>query len=1323
MKARVPAAGRSRVFGDRFRIEEESGSGGMGTIYRAVDLTTNYKVALKVLHKNGGPSSERFNQEAALLAELDHPAIVHYVHHGVTSAGEHFLAMEWLEGETLEDRLMQGPVRVLDAARLSRRVLDALEVAHRKGVVHRDIKPANLFLPVGELTQVKVLDFGIARKIFEPKRITVTGSTLGTPMYMSPEQARGLPNIDARSDIFSLGCVLFECLTGQPPFTGENSVAVLAKICLDVLDVRGRCRGVPAPFLALLERMLEKDTSRRPRNAADLATEFGRVIDDLVAAGYGNQQQPPPNPRTPTPVGVSDDQKVLSAILVSRPRPLTPAALPEQKRDGTWDMPSDGEGTTGEVDVFDENGFVRVKKLLEPFGAKVERFLGGSMVITLAGRGQLGEQASHAARCALRLKSALPMAALALSTARSESGKGLTLGQVVDWAARVLAGEQPGSISVEKSTADLLEARFEVKGEGQDGAKRYLLFEKGPKEGPRTLLGKTMPCVGREHELADLEALYDECMEKSAARAVLVTAPSGAGKSRLRREFLDRLQRRGEGFEYLVGRGEVSCPGTPFGLLAPGLRAVAGILGGEPPEVQQKRLFAHVSRYARPEAEDRMAAFLGEMAGIPFPDADLPELRAARQDPRLMADQMLSAWLDWLEAECRSRPVMLVLEDMHWGDTVSLRFLDAALRALGGKRFFVLALARPDVDQRFPGLWAGRGAKRMELPPLTSKACQRLVHEVLDNVTGEKAAWIVERTQGNPFFLEEILRAVQAGADLKRGIPDSPIALAGKRMDGLGPDAVRVAQAASVFGETFRVAALKAILGGDPVAIDVALDKLAADEVIFPRAAADGKTYVFRHTLLREAAYDQIGAADLKTWHLRIGEYLDEIGEREPRVLADHFDRAVDKARAAYWSGVAADKALSAGDLGAALSLVARGIECGAAGETLGVMRLVEARALYGRGELGMAEASAREAQALTSGSARLQALEQLLAALGRQERYGEAERWLAEARTADVPDDARPAWIACLVSGAEGLLQAGRNTIVEAVLGDIAPFETGLPPGLAARVESLKARLALRSGQRTRAVAGFQAALRLFESSADVRRMAEMLTAIGAALGEVGVLEEAEPRLVAALATAERLDLQSVTPSVLLSLSLVRAHLGRLDDAFATADRARGIARQQRDRRLEGSAELGLATVTHLAAKHADSAAHATAAVGLLQEVPSLLPAAVAALARALLAQGRLPEALPKAREANALADAGGRVIDDGEGEGMIRLILVECLFASGDEAGAREALRKAFHRLKEKAAAIDKPEWCAAFLKRLPDHARIMDLARQIGTPMVAA
>jgi serine/threonine protein kinase/tetratricopeptide (TPR) repeat protein len=1307
------------TFADRFRIEQEAGAGGMGTIYRAIDLHSNERVALKVLQRTEGRSAERFNQEAALLAELAHPAVVRYVDHGVTAAGEHYLAMEWLEGETLEERLLKGNVGLIESTRLGRRVLEGLAVAHRKGIIHRDIKPSNLFLPGGDLSQVKVLDFGIARRMFEARRITLAGSTLGTPMYMSPEQARGSPSIDARSDIFSLGCVLFECATGKPPFTAETPVAVLAKICLEEIDVRARFRDAPSPFVSLLSRMLAKDPNQRARSAAEMAADFAGVIDLLISLGYESAEaQQMLHRRTLTPILTSSEQRVLSAILVSRPRPLTssisitsdsmralqPAGTASA---ATWDLPGAAEG--GTLDVFDETGFAEVQAAIDPFGARVDRFLGGSMVITLVGRGAPTDQATQVARCALKLKTMLPRASLAVSTGRAEIGRDLPMGEVIDWAAKLLAGEKGGSICLDSHTAGLLESRFEVTGrEGTD--KKYLLFEKGVKEAPRTVLGKDMPCVGRDREIGTLEALFDECTGEPTARAVLVTSTAGGGKSRVRHEFLERIQSRGEAFEYLVGRGDSLRAGAPFALLGPALRSAAGIVGGEPLNIQHKRLFAHVARRVPADAQKRVTAFLGEIAGVQFPDEYLPALGAARQDPRLMADQVLAAWLDWLEVECAANPVLLVLEDLHWGDAPSVQLVDAALRTLRDRPLMVVAFARPEVDERFTGLWADRDVQRISLAPLTSKACQKLARHVLGSISAEKAAWIVERADGNPFYLEELLRAVASGADLRGGnMPATVIGMVQARFDALGTEAKRVLRAAAVFGEVFRAAGVKALVGEEGGGVDQWLDILVQREVVFPRQAADVREYVFRHALVRDAAYEMLTAQDCRLGHRLAGEYLEQAGERAAIVLVEHFERAAELERAAQWSKLAATQALDANDLAAVLERVARGVRCGAQGETLGYLRHTEAQARFFRGEFGEAELAAREAVGQMPAAGRLQAMNELIAALGHQAKFAEVERWAVEIRAQAPSEEGRNAWLACLLRAAGYLLPAGRYDLTQELLDEVQAQGDVLEPLRRVRLENLKAQIALHHGQQARALAGFESALKACEPLGDARTSIELLTNLGGAFGDLGVLDDAEQRLATALATAERMGLPFIMSCILSNLSQVRGNLGRLDEARAAGERAAAIARDQSDSRIKGVSEIYLSRIALLSDRPLDAETSARCALTTLANVPPFRPAAMAALGRALLAQGRRDEALASASEAHALLESAGWVED---GEASIRLVYAECLLAAGNKSAAAHVLDKAVHRLEDRAAAIEKPEWRAAFLK-LPEHARTLELA----------
>ena len=219
---------------DRFEIEQRIGAGGMGLIFRGRDRTTGEPVAIKVISDGGTQRAARFDREVELLSELSHPGIVRYLAHGETAGHARYLAMEWLEGEDLKARLARAPLTVSESVRLATRVAEALGAAHARGIVHRDLKPSNLFLPGGSVEQAKILDFGIAQREGSTQ-LTRTGVLLGTPGYMAPEQARGASSekggeLDARADVFALGCVLFRCVTGTPAFDGDSVASILSAI-------------------------------------------------------------------------------------------------------------------------------------------------------------------------------------------------------------------------------------------------------------------------------------------------------------------------------------------------------------------------------------------------------------------------------------------------------------------------------------------------------------------------------------------------------------------------------------------------------------------------------------------------------------------------------------------------------------------------------------------------------------------------------------------------------------------------------------------------------------------------------------------------------------------------------------------------------------------------------------------------------------------------------------------------------------------------------------------------------------------------------------
>jgi serine/threonine protein kinase len=263
---------------NRYRIERPIGNGGMGSVFSAIDEQAGGRVAVKVLDIMSDAAARRFKQEVRVLSELSHPGIVRYLGDGETEMGEPFLVMDLLSGADLAQRLTLGPLPLAEALRLVERVAEALTAAHARRIVHRDLKPRNLFLVNDSVDRATILDFGVAHARFTTQKLTETGTLLGTVGYMAPEQASGEGVVDARADVFSLGCVLFEALTGRPAFPGKNVIAVLTKIQAEPAPrVSDFVTGEVGALDRLLSRMLARSPDDRPSDAAALHRELGAL--------------------------------------------------------------------------------------------------------------------------------------------------------------------------------------------------------------------------------------------------------------------------------------------------------------------------------------------------------------------------------------------------------------------------------------------------------------------------------------------------------------------------------------------------------------------------------------------------------------------------------------------------------------------------------------------------------------------------------------------------------------------------------------------------------------------------------------------------------------------------------------------------------------------------------------------------------------------------------------------------------------------------------------------------------------------------------------
>ncbi|HEX3478226.1 MAG TPA: protein kinase [Kofleriaceae bacterium] len=1272
---------------DRFEIEHQVRSGGMAAVFRARDRSSGEPVAIKVLFDSRDRRGARFAREAQLLSELSHPGIVRYVSHGVAPSGALFLATEWLDGEDLRRRLEREPLSIGESVALAVRVAEALGAAHARGIVHRDLKPSNLFLPDRRIDQVKVLDFGIAHKAGLPE-LTLTGTMVGTPGYMAPEQARSHGAVDARTDVFALGCVVFHCLTGTPPFEGDSAIAVLGKILFGAPPrVSALWPDVPAELDALVGRMLARDPALRPSDGASLAAALAALGPRVHSAAVAPRGRPAP--RT-APAG--GERRLVSVVLLA----------------------PDG----GDPIAPDE-----LRRVIRPCGGRMAQFADGSTIVIVEAERQVAtDQAAQAARCALAVRALARHRPMAIAMGRAESTGELPEGDIIDRASRLLAPPSPATavplpIALDEISAGLLDARFDVV-EAPSGP--LLCGERPLIQGARTLLGRPTPCVGRDWELGALAAILDECIDEPKSRVVIVTAAAGMGKSRLATEFVARLPQRGQPVAVWIGRGDSLRAGATLDLLAQALRGALGIHAGEPLAERHAQLRARIAERIAAAERTRVAEFLGELIGTPAPDDTAsPALHAARQDAQLMSEQMRNAWLDFLDAETAVQPVLLVLEDLHWGDFGTVRFLDTALRDRNQRPWMVLALARPEVFEVFPKLWADRqNVQEIRLQELSRKAGERLVRHVLgDRADPGMIERLVRQADGNAFYLEELIRAAAEGKD--HALPDTVLAMVETRLARLAAEARRVLRAASVFGELCWDGGVAALLDGAMTAAEVVpwIAALVDQELLAVRPASqfpDQRELAFRHALLREGAYASLTEDSKRLGHRIAGEWLARHGEGDPMVLAGHFERGGDTERAAEFYRRAAEQAFLVFDLDSVMARAALGLACEPSLELRNDLLGLRCEA-SGQGwmRLGDTVTDAEEIiRSATPGSIPwaqgMLAYNESLMVAG---KIPDLVTSIDRLRGVDAAPDAVGRMALALLSAICMLDALGQITAATALEKQFAGLLGAQPErepmahlwwnvliGLRASYAHDDVWSALRHSDAIQAIYDVIPIERIFLNMQLFR---------GLNLWFLGAFDAATPMLEVIAAADATLGPASSLRR--LGLAWLLADRGALDRALAVATelgehgRAHGYALD------EGRGRWALAEVRR---RMGDlDAAEREIQAALALAVPLEHPGVLGTLSALRLAQGRVADAVVAAEDAVARCSAmGGCGLFRGA---FVRLAHAEALHATGAHDAARRAIAGARTDLLAIAGRIGDPHYRHSFLHGVPENARTLALA----------
>ncbi len=972
-----------------YKISEEIGAGGMATVYRAYQPSMDRHVAIKVIRTSALSDAtlrDRFRREARLIARLEHPHLLPVYDFD----GDHeppYIVMRYLEGGTLRQVQAKGALPHGEILYTLGQVASALDYAHRQGVVHRDLKPSNIM--IDREGNAFVTDFGIARIADASENLTGTGHLIGTPAYMSPEQAKGQADVDAASDRYALGVIVYELLTGAQPFADESSLAVLMSHLNDPIpSARALNPLLPEAVDEVIRTAMAKDRTARYPSASALVADLARAletrsseapahlqsvtqvlsVDQLKAFESRGKGAPAERMNTPTP---SDQQRQMTAVHFDN------AGLSE----ALYESGLDAETVRGRLDAL----WARFDEIAREGGGVIQS-RNDETGLALWGRARISEDdPERAIRAALAMREAtldearrlfgpawepsetepLPFAAgittgpILLERA-ADSGTYSASGVAITVAGRVREAALPGEILLAHDTFTQVRGVFtlhphdpiRLRGR-KEPLEVYIVTAAKPRAfrlKARGIEGIETKMVGREIELRLLQEAPTLTLEDGETQVVTVVGEAGVGKSRLLYEFSNWTELIDETVWLFEARATQPSMLQPFSMTRDLFSSRFQILDSDSIETVHKKFIAGVAGFLGEDSTEK-AQVIGQLVGFDFSAA--PAVAEALKDGDAVRRQGLEPLGEFFTAACKLNPAVLYIEDIHWADDRSLDLVNVLVRDNAKLPLFVMCMARPSLYERRPQWGEGQHFhEKIALEPLSQLSSRRLVRELLKKVPDVPAPLrdlVVERADGNPFYIEELIRALIDDGVVLKGDPDwsvdetklsgvrIPPTLTGvlqSRLDTLAPGLHQILQRASVLGRVFWDSAavfLSRSAGLDEDEVQAMLEDLRRREMILRREEsgfAGTVEYVFRHAILRDVTYETIVPRQRRALHRLVGDWLLEMGGERARehtsLVAEHYERAGEPLLAAAQLEQAARAALQVGAYDEALATLAK---------------------------------------------------------------------------------------------------------------------------------------------------------------------------------------------------------------------------------------------------------------------------------------------------------------------------------------------------------------------------------------------------------------
>jgi len=916
----------------QYLVQDAVGYGGMAVVYRARDERLGRQVALKFLSpflSADRDAMSRFVAEARAAAALDHPNVCTIFEIGETAEGQLFIAMPLYDGETLQERLDRGRFTFDEALHVVQQLARGLEHAHESGIVHRDVKPSNIVILPDRTA--KILDFGIARvhdaPIAEP-------ALLGTISYMSPEQASRGP-IDCRSDIWSLAVVTHQMLTGERPFQGGDSPAVLRAILhQDPRLTTTEYPDVPAKIDRVLRRALAKAPNQRHATMALFAAELSALATDKpiehLWRSFDDSTRISTTERRRAAVLVTVVSDYLA--LVEHMSPSEAHRLIARVRDLAVDVMREYGGLVNQAIGEEIVSLFGVPAAHEDDDLRAVR-----AALELHARVRALEEPGRRPDVELRIQSGLHIGPVVARRLHEGPRRYDIVGEPAAVASRLAVLAPPDELWVSPQTQRLVGPYVY----GSACSPVVLDSHHGPVT-PFRLLGETgiatrleastrtglTPYVGRLSELSTLKERVRLAATMSGSVLAVVGEP-GAGKSRLLHELQHSLEGDAS-VRVLTARCRAYGDIVPYGVF---VQILCAALDLQPPLASADAVVARI-RALDPSLDPFVPLFL-HLLSVASDVYVLPR--------HLRGEDLQAALLDALAALMavmgRRGPLLVLIEDWHWADTGSRAALMRVAELVVSYPFVLIVTSR---EQRSGEEWPPHTV-RLGLGRLDFAASVAILESVLRvrHVADPLARWLYDRAGGNPFFLEQMCTALleqqavvvldgEARGEGALTLPDTIQGVIRARLDNLPAQALEVARVASVIGWEFDHALLAEVVPPD-VDLRPAIAAVEAAGLIQQTTAGRTIAYRFTHALTQDVCYDSLVGHQRKALHEAIGRALasthpERMDERDA-LLAHHFSRAEDWPSAIRFGRRAAERAIALSQFGDAMGALDQVIE------------------------------------------------------------------------------------------------------------------------------------------------------------------------------------------------------------------------------------------------------------------------------------------------------------------------------------------------------------------------------------------------------------